>query len=279
LCFVVGVVLAGGIAFRLKLIGPESKANTLDAQLARARQALDARHWDAPPGDNVRDLTNEGLTRWPNDSRIMELRAHAADQLDLEAVRHELSGDLPEALHLAELARELDPADSTAPHLVEKYQATLAPDAALPPLSSASTPTTPPAGKGGGGKVTLDVSPTRAHPGQSVQLTAHVNRGGAAVDPHFDVVLHGQVTRLPANPDTPSTFRSAYSFPAKGHYEVIFSAKIDGVPVRVARAVTASDDANAPEPWSGGANVGAGTSGPSDAGSPSAAPSGSVKWL
>jgi serine/threonine-protein kinase len=282
LCFVVGVVLAGGVALRLKLIGPESKANTLDAQLSHARAALDAHRWDSPPGDNVRDLTNEGLTRWPNDSRIMDLRAHAADQLDLEAVRHEIAGDLPEALHLASLARELDPADSTAPHLVEKYQATLAPDASITPLSSSAPPPLSPAGKGQNGKggaVTLDVFPARARPGDPVQITAHVNRGGAAVDPHFDIVLHGQVTRLPANPDTPSTFRGAYAFPAKGHYEVVFSAKIDGVPVRVQRAITASDDANGPEPWSGVPNGNAGASSTVDAGSPSTAPTGSVKWL
>jgi serine/threonine protein kinase len=286
LCFLVGVVIAAGVAFRLKLIGPESKASTLDVQLAHARQALDGRRWDSPPGDNVRDLTNEGLTRWPGDPRLVELRAHAADELDLDAVRHELTGDMPEALHLAQLARELDPADSTAQHLVDKYLASSSAslDAGISALVTPGGTASPGGnGKASNGKVTLEVSPPRAHLGQPVQLTAHVNRGGAAVDPHFDVVLHGKATRLPANPDTPATFSSAYTFPEKGHYEVIFSARIDGVPVKVARAVTASDEATpaeGPSAGGGGAAGGSGGASASDAGaSPTVAPSGSVKWL
>jgi len=88
------------------------------------------KRWDTPAGDNVRDLTDDGLARWPKDPRLLDIRERAADELVKEAVGRKFGGDLAAALHLAQVANELDPSDTTAQHLVQDYQVADKPQAA-----------------------------------------------------------------------------------------------------------------------------------------------------
>ena len=121
-CFLLGAGIAVGVAYRAGLVGPRVAAASADAQIARASEALKSKRWDTPPGDNVKDLTSDGLARWPGDARLLDLRARATDELVKEALDHKFSGDLTEALRLARLARELDPSDTTAQHLVDELE-------------------------------------------------------------------------------------------------------------------------------------------------------------
>jgi serine/threonine-protein kinase len=257
LCFTVGVILAATVLFKLGFLGGP-QPNTLDTQVARADEALRHKRWDAPAGDNVRDLTDDGLAQWPKDPRLVDIRERAADELVKEAVGRKFGGDLASALHLAKVANELDPTDTTAQHLVEDYQLeekppptdtrVLAPDASVAPShaptakpGSIATPTA---------KVTIDALPARPHVGQPVGFVAKVTSaaGGAPKsleDVHFRLNGPGLSpdTRLSAILDVPGTYRAAFTFFQAGKYDITFEARVDGVLVRAVRQVAAGEDA------------------------------------
>jgi len=258
LCFTVGVILAATVLFKLGFLGGP-QLNTLDTQVARADEALRHKRWDAPAGDNVRDLTDDGLARWPKDPRLLDIRERAADELVKEAVGRKLGGDLAAALHLAKVANELDPTDTTAQHLVDDYQLeeksppltdtpVLAPSASVAPShaptakpGSIATPTA---------KVIIDALPARPHIGQPVGFVAKVTSaaGGAPKslgDVHFRLNGPGLTpdTRLSAVLDVPGTYRAAFTFFEAGKYDVTFEARVDGVLVRAVRQIAAGEDA------------------------------------
>jgi serine/threonine-protein kinase len=147
-CFLLGVGGAAGVAYKLGLMGPVAAAPSLDATIAHANDALIHQRWDAPPGDNVRDITNDGLSRWPHDLNLLRIRALACDDLVRIARTTRQGGDAAEALRLAKLAHDLDPSDADASALVAECEAAAkgsgAPDAGLAPLaSSTSSPAKP----------------------------------------------------------------------------------------------------------------------------------------
>jgi serine/threonine-protein kinase len=278
LCFSVGVILAATVLFKLGFLGAP-QANTLDAQVARADEAMRHKRWDTPAGDNVRDLTDDGLARWPKDPRLLDIRERAADELVKEAVGRKFGGDLPAALHLAQVANELDPADTTAQHLVEDYQAPDKPSsatdngAAVGADASVAPSHTPSARPGSvaapTAKVAIDATPAHPHVGQPVGFVAKITNaaGGAPKsleDVHFRLNGPGLTpdTRLTAVVDTPGTYRAAFTFFEAGKYDVTFEARVDGILVRAVRPIAAGEDA-AP--------------GASQAAPPPPAPSG--KWL
>jgi hypothetical protein len=118
----IGIVVAAWIATQVPECTPRS-TDALDAAIAHADDALSHARWDTPPGDNVRDVTNDALAKWPREPRILDVRARATDALLKLAVGRRLTDDdLPGALHLAHLANDLDPADLTAQHLVAEYE-------------------------------------------------------------------------------------------------------------------------------------------------------------
>lgn len=268
LCFAVSVFATAGVLYRMGWLGPETAANTLDAQVARADEAMRHKRWDSPAGDNVRDLTDEGLARWPHDARLLDIRERAADELVKEAVGRKFEGDLPGALHLARLANQLDPTDTTAQHLVEEYQHVdkpPPPDTPKPNTNDASTSPIhsgpKPPGPGPGptlaptAKVSIDAAPAHPRVGQPVAFTAKVtNAAGAAPkvleDVHFKLNGPGLTpdTRLTPIGDAPGTYRSAFTFFEAGKYELTFEARVDGVLIRTVRQVVAGDDTPGPNP-------------------------------
>jgi serine/threonine protein kinase len=261
-CFLLSAIVAAAVLYRIGLLGPAAQANTLDARVARADEAMRHKRWDTPPGENVRDLTDDGLARWPRDARLLDIRERAADELVIEALGRKFEGDLPEALHLAKLANQLDPTDTTAQHLVEEYeQEDKPPPVTTPPLASLDAGAAPPHASGahagnppppvqaGGTRVTIDALPPRPRLGQPVAFSAKVATAGGAApkvteDVHFKINGPGLSpdTRLTAIPDAPGAYRTTFTFFEAGRYELTFEARVDGVLTRTQRQVIAGDD-------------------------------------
>lgn len=126
-CFVVlGAAFAGVLAWKMGRLGPSSDAELEERFVARATDAMFKNRFTDPPGENVRDITAEGLRRFPNASRLVDVRVRAANELVTHAMAQRAAGDIPEALRLATSAHELDPNDGAAKRLVEQYERELA---------------------------------------------------------------------------------------------------------------------------------------------------------
>src|SRR4029077_3513457 len=131
--------------------------------------------WDSPRGDNVRDITEDGLARWPHDPQLLRLRALASGDIVKTARAKRDEGNLVEALRLAKLAYQLDPSDELAQKLAAELESEVQspPVDAVPPLANVRTP---------GGAVaasplahaTLDVSNAKPSLGELVAFAAHV---------------------------------------------------------------------------------------------------------
>jgi len=128
-----------------RLLRTNAETAALEDDLSRAESAMQRRAWDTPADDNVRDLTNDALSRSPGDRRVLGLRRTAAEQIVNDALGRKYAGDNPDALHLAKLALELAPELTTAQHLVRELESadavpTIAPTTELssPPSASAS---------------------------------------------------------------------------------------------------------------------------------------------
>ncbi len=259
LCFLFGVIIGAAVLYNRGVIGPNAGRGSLDETISRADAAMRLKHWDEPSGDCVRDITDDGLRRWPGDPRLLDIRERSADELVKEAVGQRFAGDLPGALHLAHLANELDPTDTTAQHLVDEYeQETAKPipsdtTALVTPDAGASTRPPKPAPPGATPHAAVDVSVPRPRVGQSVTFLGKVSAGGgvprAIDDPHFRLSGPGLSpdTRLAALGDAPGVFRTAFAFLEPGRYEVTFDARVEGILLKATRTVIV-DDTGAPPP-------------------------------
>jgi serine/threonine-protein kinase len=264
LCLLVGAIATSVLLFKTHLIGPVAEASSLDAQVALAEEAMRHKRWDGPPGDNVRELTSEGLARWPGDPRLTDVRARAAEELVREALGSKFEGDLALALHLARLASQLDPTLATAQHLVEEYElaekspaaetsSTSRADASgAPPHAPTTRPSTSASAPSPMAKVAIDAVPSRPHLGEPVAFSAKVaNASGAPPKAIEDVrfKLNGPGlspdTHLTAVADGSSTYRAAFTFFEAGKYELTFEARVDGVLVRTLKPVVAGEEAPA----------------------------------
>ncbi len=145
LCFVAGAALALFVAFRLGVF--EAPEPGLESYANRARTALAESAIASPPGENVRDITDAALKRWPGNGTILEIRRDAAHRL---AVRAQLvaADDAAEAERLATLALELDPSSRDAQRILKGDGRIPTPDvpdsAATAVPSSSALPPRPP---------------------------------------------------------------------------------------------------------------------------------------
>ena len=141
-CFLLGGGLALLIASRLGAF--DKHKPTLESYAERARAAALASAWDSPPGENVKDITDAALERWPRAASIRRVRQDSARTLTGRA--QDLSGsDRSRALALVKLALELDPTNSAARRLMGTLDGSLEqspPESASAPAqaSSASPP-------------------------------------------------------------------------------------------------------------------------------------------
>ncbi|HEX7602502.1 MAG TPA: serine/threonine-protein kinase, partial [Polyangiaceae bacterium] len=274
LCFLVGVVGSATVAYKFGLVGQPSEEKTVERQVARANQAIADKRWDSPPGDNVLELTNEGLARWPGDGRLIEVRGRACDILIEQAVSEKLAGHLDKAMHLATLAHELDPADEAAAKLREELVSLVSGvDAGTAPTKSDAGAKPPPVNGTAvfvaPARAAFEAVPAKPRSGQPVEILVHVfgpNNGApkAAATEVFLTVVGPNVpagTRIPTIADGPSTVRGGLTFFEPGKYDVAFTGKVDGVVVKATSTIVVVP-ASAPPP-----------------GTADAAPAPSGKWL
>jgi hypothetical protein len=253
----VGAFGMTGIAYRTGLIGGAAHLSPLDTFVARANDARSHQRWDEPPGDNVRDLTDEGLSRWPKEPKLVKIRQGTCEDLVKAAAAKHDEGDPDAALHLARLATSLDPTSAEARNLVASWsppeeKVMVASEVAVPPLAPlavarTATPTTftPSSTSSGssGTRATLEASSPKPAVGQPVDFMAHVAGGGAAKPPkvegaRFRVSGPGLAgNQLDAADDGAGNFRTTFTFMQSGRFEVTFLAKSDGAGVRVSRTV------------------------------------------
>ena len=257
-CFLVGVIGAATLAYKLGYVGPKAtNPQSLDGYRHRAKAAFRASHWDSPPGDNVRDITNEGLAKYPHDDRLIEIRAEATDEIVKDAIGEKYQGHMENAAHLAKLAHELDPTDATADRLATEYaQATheneldagLALDAeSQAPKHVPTNPTThgsvvaPPVT---GARGTIDLAPARPSVLVPVAITIRLEVGSgppkqlpdaASLTVSGPDVAPG--TLIPILAESPSIVRGALTFNEPGKFELVFTAKVDGYALKIVRTV------------------------------------------
>ncbi len=289
LCFVLGALIAAGWAWRTGRLGGDGAEQ--DRYVARATDAMFKNRFHEPPGDNVKDITDDGLRRWPNDRRLLDIRIRASNELTNQALAQRAAGDVAEALRLAKLAHELDPNDASSRRLAEQYETELAAftSPSAPPLGSK------PVGTGTGGvpattvktsappgpqppaatsyKVVLDTSVAAPRLGQPVELTARVlppspPKGGFDAA-GFTVVGPGVPggIRIPAQSPAPGVFKASYAFLEAGKFDITFSVQADTKALSAKRTVSAGESAPpAPTP----------TQTPT---APTPTATGSVKWM
>ena len=292
LFFLLSVAGTSAVAYRMKLLGPANSQGTLDDAVAHAEDALKRKRFDNPPGDNVRDVTNDALAKWPKEYRLLDVRARSCDELVKEAIGRQLQGDLVGAQKLVQLGRELDPADTTAQQLAAEYEkealAKASPQAivvASPDAGRATPSGRAPVTSTGPFRASMDVSPAKPRVGEQVDLVVKVttSAGGPLKkpldDPHFSIAgsgTGGAAMQLPASGDADGIFRASFTFLAPGKYEVTFHAKSDAVALRVARSLVTQDAAPAA---ASPTTAPASTASPPPAETTAPAPSASVKWL
>ena len=289
LLFVAGSAAAGAIAYRAGVFRPAAGANNLEDHVARSRAALAEGRWDSPSGDNVQDLTTEGLVIWPGEPRLVEIRTHASDELMKLAIAAKVSGDLPQAVHDARLATRFDPNDASKRALVHEYESdsVQGSNEALLHLADAGTPHAPTTAL----RASLETSPSKPRVGQQVDFAAKLGPDGKdskdgkdgrtesknVTEARFAVsgAGLGAGAKLTAMSDG-GVYRSGFTFLEAGRYEVTFSAKVDGSSVHGTRIVVVEGAKPAPIP-SGEPPTPPAPSAPGSNAVP--APSGSAKWL
>jgi hypothetical protein len=282
LCFVLGAAIAALGAWKFGKIGPNGAEE--ERFVARATDAMFKNHFHEPAGENVKEITDEGLRRWPTDGRFTDIRVRAANELTSQALTQRSTGDILEALRLAKVAHELDPHDPSAKRLVEQYEgelATFSPSAAptlVKPLDRPPTPANNPRVPGSPKappaepamridyKALVDVSTAAPRLGQTVDLTARIAPSKGDFDsPGFTIAGPGVPggIRMPAQNTAPGVFKASYAFLEPGKFEITFTTQADGKLISAKRTVNAGGTA-APLP---------------SATPPQPPPSGSVKWM
>jgi hypothetical protein len=299
LCFVLGMMLAAGWAWRAGKIGGDQGEQ--DRVVQHATDALFKNRFADPPGDNVRDITNEGLKKWPNERRLVDIRIRASNELTNQAVATRAAGDVAEALRLAKLAHELDPNDASSKKLAEQYENELSaftaptvtplakpaattqpatPGKPTPNKPNQPTPqppgppnTEPPPQPGKVDyKVAMESSSDKPRLGQTVELSARVlppNPPKAGFEAAgFTIVGPGVPggVRLPAQSPAPGVFKATYSFLEAGKFDVTFSVQADTKALSAKRTLSAGES-GAPQPTHTGPTP------------PTPTATGSVKWM
>jgi len=280
ICFVVGALIAFGWAWNAGKLGG---GNDDERYVSRATDAMFKNRFVTPPGDNVRDITDEGLKRWPNHHRLLDVRMRAANELTQQAMTQRSAGDIAEALRLARAAHELDPNDASAKRLVDQYETELgalgtpsSTPLGKPPVAPHTGKPNPPGPPGpppsaapsaSAYRVAVDASTATPRLGQTVDLVARVSpTKGDFESPTFTITGPGLGggARMAAQSPSPGVFRASFAFLEAGRFEVTFTTQVDGKALKASRPIGAGE---APAP----PNPGPGPTPPT--------PTGSVKWM
>jgi eukaryotic-like serine/threonine-protein kinase len=134
--FVLGAALALLVAVKLGAFN--RRGDDLASYAARANAAIEAQAWDRPPGDNVKDITDAALARWPGAPEIFAVRRKAARLLTTQAQGLRAS-DVSRAERLARLALELDSNNDQARSLLASLTAPATSSFAVTPALPSAT--------------------------------------------------------------------------------------------------------------------------------------------
>jgi hypothetical protein len=168
---VVGAAIAFLVAQKMGVFAPPDPGVADYAD--RASSALAAKAWNSPPGENVREITDAALRRWPGAPSIVAVRARAAGELVQEATNVRAS-DAARAYSLAELAVELDPSNEKARSLMSEIgREQSAADAEPAPSTSGNAPKRPK-----GARVPVPGAPPSATPTPSATEPAPATSPG-----------------------------------------------------------------------------------------------------
>jgi len=238
---IVAVTALGIGGYRLGYFGGKTatanKRQEVESLLTRAQTALDARRWDAPPGDNVLELTDKIIAIAPGETRTYQIRNAASDRLMREALDKKAAGDLAEALRLLRLAAKLSPPDRGLQAVTEDIEGSLAQD---PKYASLVT-------DGGAGKFGVKLEVTGEdpkeppHPGESIGLVAYVTGNPDKIDPNAHFIVSGPGLVKPVLVDTHVEknvkYIANFVFPTTGTYKAHFFGRPDNFPVQDAMDV------------------------------------------
>jgi serine/threonine-protein kinase len=162
-CFAVGVAITAIAAHRLGAFA--EREPDADGYAERARSALAAGAFDSPPGENVKDITDTALRRWPRSESVLSVRRETARTLT-NTSRGLKKTDRAKAARLAELATELDPESREARSLSDELRA-------LPPSIEKTTTLAP-------GKADERATADRAPRSRAPKTAPASNSAGAA---------------------------------------------------------------------------------------------------
>jgi serine/threonine-protein kinase len=258
LCFALGAALAAGWAWRTGKLGGADADD--EHYVSRATDAMYKNRFVTPPGDNVREITDEGLKKWPNHHRLLDVRMRAANELVSQAMTQRSAGDIVEALRVARAAHELDPNDASAKRLVDQYEGELAAfttptatplnkTAPVVPVPNGRPPLVVPSGNLASSAATpfkaiLETNVAQPRLGQTIELTARV----APAKGTFEAPLFtlngpglGAGVTMPAQSPAPGVFKASYAFLEGGRFDATFTAQAEGKPLRAMRAISVGD--------------------------------------
>jgi serine/threonine protein kinase len=150
--------------------------------------------------------------------------------------------DPPPEFRAPEPPPALAPLDLSVPPRA-KAMATGAPSARPAPIGSAAP--------AGGGRVVLEASSARPGIGQPVDFVAHLpsSARSAKVDGAQFLISGPGIaagTALPASDDGSGVYRTTFTFLEDGHFDVAFTARADGAPLRGGRAVDVGEPSATP---------------------------------
>lgn len=227
LMFVLGGGLAGGIAYRIN----QAKISKREAYIERVQHALTEGHYVAPPGENVKELTERGLQTWADDTELRRMRSQAESEMITMAMAARTSGDLLGARNLARDAYDLDSTDNTA--RITKTQC----EEEVRFLTSGGVPSAP--------KLLFE-APAVVKPGVSMEMTAKIYAPLKAkiTGVRASILPNGKtsggvpvsLTQVDA-----TTVRITFTSPqTPGSYDVTFEANVEGTMLLAARDLDVS---------------------------------------
>ncbi|MFO0738973.1 MAG: serine/threonine-protein kinase [Labilithrix sp.] len=227
LVFVLGGGITGALLYGL-VFRPDAEHT---AYVERTRLALAEGHYINPPGENVKDLVDKGLERWPKDGTLRQMKSAAEKEMITMAMAARESGDLVGARNLSRDALTLEATDNSA-----RYMRAQCEDELRSAQSGASAKTGPPR--------LIFESPPLAKPGQPLEITGHIIYGASGTSAKVTAM------RISLNPNgkttggVPVTFASSDPNAIKatlnaptteGSYDVAFEADVGGTIVRAMR--------------------------------------------
>jgi serine/threonine-protein kinase len=227
--FVLGSALSGALLYRF-VMRPDQERHEYEE---RVRVALAEGHYVMPQHENVRDLVDSGLQRWPNDGTLLQMKSAAEKEMITMAFAARASGDLVGARDLSRDALAIEANDKSAAYM--KVQS----ESELQGAVSGAT------AKSGLPRLILE-APATGKTNEALEIKGRIIFGDAAANPGPHV--HGMRISLNPNGKTtggvpvtfassdPNAFRATFHAPADpGSYDIAFEADVAGTSLRALR--------------------------------------------